>query len=79
VGKLTLEILSRCGEPAVKDEWEEEIAANRPANGDGVVSAVYRTVGVWTYDFGPNQLVRFVRLEDGQVTRVETGSYGYGD
>jgi hypothetical protein len=79
-GKLTLEILSRCGEPAVKDEWEEEIAAVRPADGESLlVSAVYRTVAVWTYDFGPNQLLRFVRIEDGKVTRVETGSYGYGE
>jgi hypothetical protein len=79
-GKLTLEILSRCGEPAVKDEWEEETAIVRAADGDAVlVNAVVRTVALWTYDFGPNQLVRFVRLEDGKVTRVETGSYGYGE
>ncbi len=79
-GKLTLEILARCGEPAVKDEWEEEVSAVRQVDGQVVATeTVYRTVAVWTYDFGPNILVRFVRIEDGRVTRVETGSYGYGD
>jgi hypothetical protein len=79
VGKLTLEILSRCGEPAVKDTWAEDVAAVTEVAGI-VYSAgtVTRTIALWTYDFGPNQLVRFVRLEDGKVTRVETGSYGYG-
>jgi hypothetical protein len=79
-GKLTLEILSRCGEPAVKDEWEEEVAAVRQVDGQVVYAdATYRTIAIWTYDFGPNVLVRYVRVEDGKVKRVETGSYGYGE
>lgn len=79
-GKLVLEILSRCGEPAVKDEWEEEVAAVRQVDGQAFYAeAVYRTIAIWTYDFGPNVLVRYVRVEDGRVTRVETGSYGYGE
>jgi hypothetical protein len=79
-GKLALEILSRCGEPAVKDEWEEEVVALRQVDGHAVYGdASYRTIAVWTYDFGPNVLVRFVRVEDGKATRVETGSYGYGE
>ncbi len=80
VGKLTIEILSRCGEPAVRDEWQEGVGAVSEVA--GVVyplGVTYRTVALWTYDFGPNQLVRFVRVEDGKVTRVETGSYGYGE
>ncbi len=79
-GKLALEILSQCGEPTIKDEWEEEISAVRPVDGQVFfTSATYRTIAVWTYDFGPNVLVRYVRVEDGKVTRVETGSYGYGE
>jgi len=79
-GKLTLEILSVCGEPTVKDEWEEEVAVVRQVSGQFVsTDTVLRTVALWTYDFGPNVLVRYVRLEDGRVTRVTTGSYGYGE
>jgi hypothetical protein len=39
----------------------------------------HRVPQVWTYDFGPRQLVRFVRFEDGKVTAVETGSHGYAE
>ncbi len=79
-GKLTLEILSRCGEPTLKDEWEEEVAAVRQLDGQLVFAdTAWRTIAIWTYDFGPNVLVRYVRIEDGRVTRVETGSYGYGE
>jgi Protein of unknown function (DUF2845) len=34
-------------------------------------------VEVWTYDFGPDAFVRFALLENGVVTRVDTGGYGY--
>ncbi len=79
-GKLTLEILARCGEPTLKDEWEEEVAAVRQVDGQLVYAASsWRTIAIWTYDFGPNVLVRYLRIDDGRVTRVETGSYGYGE
>jgi hypothetical protein len=78
-GKLKLEILARCGEPAIVDAWQEEVAVVPPGGAEGAPAAsASRTIERFTYDFGPNQLVRFVQLEDGRVTRVETGSYGYG-
>ncbi len=78
-GKLKHEILAACGEPAVVDAWQEGVAVVRPA-GDGAVVAesVTRTIERFTYDFGPNRLVRYVQIEDGKATRVESGSYGYG-
>ncbi len=79
-GKLALEILSLCGEPTLRDEWQEETAQVRQVDGQPVhADSVYRTVALWTYDFGPNVFVRYVRVEDGWVTRVSTGSYGYGE
>ncbi len=79
-GKLTLEILAVCGEPTMKDEWEEEVGVVRQVDGQLVsTDTVYRTVALWTYDFGPSVLVRYLRIEDGRVARVDTGSYGYGE
>ena len=34
-------------------------------------------VEIWTYNFGPNQLMRRVRLEDGIVKSIETLGHGY--
>lgn len=35
------------------------------------------TVEFWTYNFGPQKLMRRVRIEDGVVTDMETLGYGY--
>jgi uncharacterized protein DUF2845 len=34
-------------------------------------------VEIWTYNLGPNQLQRRIRLEDGRVKQIETLGYGY--
>lgn len=34
-------------------------------------------VEIWTYNFGPNQLMRRVRVEDGVVKSIETLGHGY--
>jgi hypothetical protein len=79
-GALAFEILARCGEPAAVDAWDEEVAVVAALDGAAVVTRpVTVTVEVWTYDFGRNQLLRFVRLEGGKVVRVDTGSYGYAE
>jgi len=62
-GDTKLDVLSRCGEPALRDAWDGP-------NG---------RVEVWTYDHGRGRLVRYVQLEDGRVVKVRTGGYGYAD
>jgi hypothetical protein len=79
-GKLKLEVLARCGEPAAVDAWDEEVRTVEKLDRQVVtVHAAIVTIELWTYDFGRNQLLRFVRIEDGKVAAVETGSYGYAD
>jgi hypothetical protein len=34
-------------------------------------------VEYWTYNLGPNKLMRRLRLEDGVVTEIETLGHGY--
>jgi hypothetical protein len=33
----------------------------------------------WTYNFGPNQLMERVRIEDGVVAEVQSLGYGFND
>jgi len=78
-GDSKIDLLARCGEPVIVDV--------RPApdllafdSYRGVIkgqAARIVDVEVWTYDFGPQQLVRFVYLQNGFVRRVETGGHGY--
>jgi len=70
VGDSKLDLLAKCGEPALVEVWLEERWA-----GPGARSAA--TVERWSYNFGPNRFLQFVTLATGKVTTVERGSYGY--
>jgi hypothetical protein len=54
--------------------------ARGPARAGRVVLAVaYTTVQIetWTYDLGPDRFITIATLQDGKVTAVEHGGYGY--
>jgi hypothetical protein len=34
-------------------------------------------IEVWTYDFGKHRFVQYLTFEQGQLVRVESGSYGH--
>ncbi|UCD36569.1 MAG: DUF2845 domain-containing protein, partial [Nitrospiraceae bacterium] len=31
----------------------------------------------WTYDFGSRSFLLFIRFENGRVSRIESGDYGF--
>lgn len=67
-GDRMFEVRELCGEPDIKVV---------------LVSALTLTHGLlpyeeeWQYNFGPQQLMRFVRFRNGRLTGVETGPYGF--
>lgn len=36
-------------------------------------------VEIWTYNFGPNQLMERVRIENGLVVQIDSLGYGYNE
>jgi hypothetical protein len=70
VGDSKLDLLAKCGEPAIQESRLER-------RGDAAGRGSFVRVDVWTYDFGPRSFVQFATLENGTVVRVEHGSYGY--
>lgn len=80
VGARADEILARCGDPAAIDRRRERCTL-RSGDADGRIlkRSVTREIEVWSYDFGPDLLQRFVEVVDGQVTSVRTGGYGHGE
>ncbi len=76
-GLTTFDVLARCGEPTLREVRQE---ARLVAAGIGELEEQLertRVREVWTYDFGPRALVRFVDLEDGVVRAIRIGAYGY--
>jgi hypothetical protein len=61
------ELLAACGQPNLKDSFLVQVA-----NGNYVAGTE-----VWTYDFGPEQLIRLVTVRDGRVSDIDTDGYGF--
>lgn len=79
-GSTRGEVVARCGEPS---EVEQRSILRRPAYwrhgrryflSDELIET---PVEFWTYNLGPNKLMRRLRLEDGVVVEIETLGYGY--
>ena len=79
VGDAKLDLLAKCGEPFSVDVRREEWLVGSPETDGSFVRTATRESEVWIYDFGPRQFLRVLELEDGKVTRVDTGGYGYGE
>ena len=80
-GATRSEVASKCGEPT--DVVNERSIFRRPVVwGYGRPmyvgeDAIEIPVEIWTYNLGPNKLMRRIRFEGGVVTLIETLGYGY--
>jgi hypothetical protein len=61
-------VLAACGEPAYRDVWRYYDESYARYVGD---------TEVWTYNFGPNQLLRILRFRNGKLNTIETDGYGF--
>lgn len=67
-GALAPAVLAACGEPAYREVWRYDDASYAQYVGD---------TEAWTYNFGPNQLLRILRFREGRLTRIDTDGYGF--
>lgn len=61
-------LLAACGSPALRDQWFKTIPGTNRTLAD---------TELWTYDFGPNLLLRLVKLHDGRIFEIESDGYGF--
>lgn len=61
-------VLAACGEPALRDVWNRYADAYAGQVGDSEV---------WTYNFGPNQLLRLLHFRNGRLHHIDTEGYGF--
>jgi Protein of unknown function (DUF2845) len=79
-GDTRAEVSSKCGDPADVDHSTVMIQPTTWIHGRPVVignGLVEVAVETWLYNFGPHQLMRRVRFQDGRVVGIETLGYGY--
>jgi hypothetical protein len=68
-GDIRPEVLAKCGEPADRTVYYEKRRI-------GSVTRVV-PVEVWTYNFGRQTFIHFLTFENGQLTGIQTGGYGF--
>ncbi len=87
VGDRRHEVLRKCGTPSFIETWQEvrtraiEPWGSRP-EGVYYIGPLFAreelvTIEEWEYNLGPNRFIRYLRFENGRLTRVTTGDYGY--
>ncbi|HEX4872032.1 MAG TPA: DUF2845 domain-containing protein [Nevskiaceae bacterium] len=62
------EVLAACGEPSLRDVWSHPA----PRSGNEIAE-----IEEWTYNFGPNQLLRLLRFRHGRLRRIDADGYGF--
>ena len=74
LGDNKAEVLIKCGSPAWKDAWTDEVI-----NGVNTSTAVCVTTDRerWVYNFGHNKFLRFLSFENGRLEKITTGDYGF--
>jgi hypothetical protein len=74
LGDNKAEVLIKCGSPAWKDDWTDQIITN-PNSVDASRLSIDRER--WVYNFGHNSFLRFLLFENGRLVDIATGGYGY--
>jgi len=74
IGESTSEVLAKWGEPTGKSSRKEELKEKLL---DGQVRTISISINEWTYNLGPDRLMRILIFRNGTLTEIKTGRYGY--
>ncbi len=72
-GDTKAEVIMKCGEPAGKDSRTEERIEKIDADTKRKISV---TIDEWTYDLGPDTLIRILTFTDGRLMDIREAGYG---
>ncbi len=87
LGERQYDVLRKCGEPSNVTTWAEmrtkkEFGAGvlDPDPGFRRVPLLVEelvTIEEWEYNLGSNSFIRYLRFENGRLTKITEGDYGY--
>lgn len=87
-GASLYEVKATCGDPdlALRHVERRTVVQTLPGPcirtqgrtvcGSSVATVVEIVIDDWTYDFGENRFLHFLRFEDGKLVRISSGGYG---
>ena len=74
VGDSKIEVLSKCGEPALKEEVGEDFTREFDSRESRKAK---RYVEKWTYNFGSTRFIYVLTIRDGKVIDISTEDKGF--
>lgn len=79
IGDRKIDVLRKCGEPVATEKREDSRVTTSPTQEENVFADRVSQVDIeeWTYNFGPTHFLLFIRLQNGRVTKIEYGDYGF--
>ncbi len=73
LGDTKADVVIKCGDTDLKDSHEESIIKSIDPFTKQKVTVI---VDEWTYNLGPDSLIRILRFENGKLVDIKTGGYG---
>ncbi len=81
IGDEKIDVLRKCGEPTLVDQWEEEETLIKSPEfnrlGEMKRKRLYVPGEKWVYNFGPTRFIYIVIFKKGVVTEIQTGDHGF--
>jgi hypothetical protein len=74
VGDSKIEVLAKCGEPALKEEVGEDFTRERDSRESRKAK---RYVEKWTYNFGSTRFIYVLTIRDGRVIDISSEDKGF--
>ena len=76
VGDRKIEVVEKCGQPAFVETWQEEVVIYRSRLERQIRRISQSTIEEWTYNFGADRFIYFLRFINGRLNRIEEGPLG---
>lgn len=76
VGDTKAEVMIKCGAPAWRDNWTNEIITGVDTVREQRVSVARER---WVYNLGPKSFLRFLLFKNGRLVEITDGDYGYDE
>jgi len=88
LGDTQSEVLDKCGQPSNIETWEEErikrdfyrnipVQSPEELSQEPLLVKEHIKIEEWEYNFGPTRFTYCLRFENGKLTRIISGDYGY--
>jgi len=76
IGDRKIEVLEKCGNPLFVENWQEEVIVYRGRLEKQIRRISNIDIEEWTYNFGANRFIYFLRFVNGRLNRIEEGQVG---